>query len=124
PSNRLIVPTKRVEKKSGTSIIARFGDNSDSTILKFLKFLTKLLGQAIPYSAAIIERKAVYNANMIKQTMLYASNVWSACSTGNLQRIFRLQKRSARIILDGDTRANSDELLMRLDWLPLHLEVK
>ena len=37
------------------SIIARFGDSSDSTILKFLKFLTKLLGQAIPYSAAIIE---------------------------------------------------------------------
>ena len=61
---------------------------------------------------------------MIKQTMLYASNVWSACSTGNLQRIFRLQKRSARIILDGDMRANSDELLTRLDWLPLHLEVK
>ena len=56
--------------------------------------------------------------------MLYASNVWSACSTGNLQRIFRLQKRSARIILDGDMRANSDELLTRLDWPPLHLEVK
>ena len=43
------------EKKSGTSIIAGFGDNSDSTILKFSKFLTKLLGQAIPCSAAIIE---------------------------------------------------------------------
>ena len=35
--------------------VARFGDDSDSTILKFLKFLTKLLGQAILYSAAIIE---------------------------------------------------------------------
>ena len=29
--------------------------NSDSTILKFLKFLPKLLGQAIPYRAATIE---------------------------------------------------------------------
>ena len=48
-------PSKRVKKKSGTSIIARFCDNSDSTILKFLKFLTKLLDQAIPYSAAIIK---------------------------------------------------------------------
>ena len=28
------------------------------------------------------------------------------------------------IILDADTRANSDELFTRLDWLPLHLEVK
>ena len=51
-------------------------------------------------------------------------SVWSACSTGNLQRVFRLQKRSARIILDADTPANSDELFTRLDWLPLHLEVK
>ena len=69
------------------------------------------------------QRKEFYNA-MIKQTMLCASNVWSACSIGNLQRVFRLQKRSARIILDADTRANSDELFTRLDWLPLHIEVK
>ncbi|CAH3027984.1 unnamed protein product, partial [Porites evermanni] len=69
-----------------------------------------------------LPRKAFYNA-MIKQTMLYASNIWSACSTGNLQRDFR-PKRSARIILDAETRANSDELFTRLDWLPLHLEVK
>ena len=56
--------------------------------------------------------------------MLYASNVWSACSTGNFQGVFCLQKQSARIILDADTRANSDELFTGLDWFPLHLEVK
>ena len=44
-----------LKKISGTRIIARFSDNSDSTILRCLKFLTKLLGHAIPYSAAIIE---------------------------------------------------------------------
>ena len=60
------------------------------------------------------QRKAFYNA-MIKQTILYASNVWSACSIGNLQRVFRLQKQSARIILDAVTRAKSDELFTRLD---------
>ena len=38
--------------------------------------------------------------------------------------VFRLQKRSARIILNADIRANSDEPFTRLDWLPLHLEVK
>ena len=69
------------------------------------------------------QRKAFYNA-MIKQTTLYAFNVWSACFIGNLQSVFRLQKRSARIILDADMRANSDEQFTRLDWLPLHLEVK
>ena len=57
--------------------------------------------------------------------MLYVSNVRSVCSIGNFQRVFRLQRRScARIILDANTQANSDELFTRLDWLPLHLEVK
>ena len=36
-------------------MIPRFGDISDSTILKFLKFLTKVLGKAILYSTAIIK---------------------------------------------------------------------
>ena len=44
--------------------------------------------------------------------------------TGNLQRVLRLQKRSARAILDADTLANSVELFVKLNWLPLHLEVK
>ena len=61
---------------------------------------------------------------MIRQSMLYASTVWSACSVGNLQRVFRLQKRSARLVLNIDTRANSVELFNKLNWLPLHLEVK
>ena len=70
------------------------------------------------------QRKAYYNV-MIKQTVLIrTSTVRSACSTGKLQRVFRLQWRSARVILDADTRANSVELLMKLNWLPLHLEVK
>ena len=43
---------------------------------------------------------------------------------GILQSVFRLQKRSARIILDADMRANSDAPFTRLDCLPLHLEVK
>ena len=61
---------------------------------------------------------------MIKQAMLYASTLWFACCVGNLQRVFRLQKRSARVILDADTRANSVELFKKINWLPLHLEVK
>ena len=44
--------------------------------------------------------------------------------TGNLQRVLRLQKRSARAILDADTLANSVEVFVKLNWLPLHLEVK
>ena len=69
------------------------------------------------------QRIAYYNA-IIKQTMLFASTVWSACSIGNFQRVVRLQKRYARVILDADTRANNAELFEKLNWLPLQLEVK
>ena len=97
-----------------------FDDHIDDLCNKLCQRIAVL--SKIKWFLPLEQRKAFYNA-MIKQTMLYASNVWSACSTGNLQRIFRLQKRNACIILDGDTRANSDELFTRLDWLPLHLEV-
>ena len=59
-----------------------------------------------------------------KQCCIRTSTVRSACSTEKLQRVFCLQWRSAHVILDADTRANSVELLMKLNLLPLHLEVK
>ena len=61
---------------------------------------------------------------MIKQEMLYASTVWSSCSLGKLQKVFRLQRRAAHVFLDADTRANGVELFKELNWLPVHLEVK
>ena len=100
-----------------------FDDHIDKLCNKFcqrIAVLSKIKWLVLPLE----QRKAFYNA-MIKQTMLYVSNVRSVCSIGNLQRVFRLQRRScARIILDANTQANSDELFTRLDWLPLHLEVK
>ena len=100
-----------------------FDDHIDELCNKFcqrIAVLSKIKWLVLPLE----QRKAFYNA-MIKQTMLYVSNVWSACSIGNLQRVFRLQRRRcARIILDANTQANSYELLTRLDWFPLHLEVK
>ena len=78
-----------------------FDDHIDELCNKLSQRIAVL--SKIKWFLPLEQRKAFYNANMIKQTMLYASNVWSACSTGNLQRIFRLQNRSACIILDGDT---------------------
>ena len=55
------------------------------------------------------QRKLYYNA-MIKQTMLYASTVWTSCSVENMHKVFKLQKRVARVILGADTKANSVQL--------------
>ena len=71
----------------------------------------------------IDQRKLYYNA-MIKQTMLYASTIWTSCSAENLQKVFKLQKRAARVILGADTKANSVQLFRKLDWVPFFHEAK
>ncbi|CAB4028026.1 Hypothetical predicted protein, partial [Paramuricea clavata] len=42
----------------------------------------------------------------------------------NLDRVLRLQKRAAKVILDAVMRANSAELFKKLNWLPFFCEVK
>ena len=56
-------------------------------------------------SLPLDQRKLYYNA-MIKQAMLCASTGWTSCYVENIQKVFRLQKRSAREILGADTKAN------------------
>ncbi|PFX17087.1 putative RNA-directed DNA polymerase from transposon BS [Stylophora pistillata] len=71
----------------------------------------------------IDQRKLYYNA-MIKQTMLYASTIWTSCSAENLQKVFKLQKHAAHVILGADTEANSVQLFRKLDWDPFFHEAK
>ena len=59
------------------------------------------------------QRILYYNA-VIKQLMLYESTVWSNCSSDNIMRVFKLQKRASRVILEADTRSNSVKLFKKL----------
>ena len=52
------------------------------------------------------QRKLYYNT-IIKQLMLYGSTVWSNCSSDDMMRFFKLQKRTARVILEADARSSS-----------------
>ena len=45
----------------------------------------------------IKERKLFFNS-MIKPVMLYGSTVWDSCSRANIEKIYKLQKRAARVI--------------------------
>ena len=54
-----------------------------------------------------IEQRKLYYNTMIKQLMLYGSTVWSNCSSDNITRVFKLQKRTARVILEADARSSS-----------------
>ena len=45
-------------------------------------------------------------------------------SVDNLNKVFRLQKRAARVILNADTRANRVDLFRELNWLLINLSFK
>ena len=56
--------------------------------------------------------------------MMYGSSVWVSTSVDNLNKVFRLQKRAARVILNADTRANTVDLFRELNWLSFLHEAK
>ena len=70
----------------------------------------------------LAEHKLYFNA-LIEPIMLYGSCVWTTATEENVKRVFKLQKRTARVILDADFSKRSAELFSRLDWLLLKNEV-
>ena len=63
-------------------------------------------------------RLLLYNAS-IKLLFTYCCTVWSNCSQTNLNELFKLQKRCARLILDIPRDAGSFDNFQRLKWLPI-----
>ena len=59
---------------------------------------------------------------MIKPVILYGANIWTSTSKGNINRIFKLQKRAARISLDAESRSRSVPLFNSLNWIPFYHE--
>ena len=60
----------------------------------------------------------LYNAS-IKPLFTYCCTVWSNCSQTNLDELFKLQKRCARLILDSPRDARSYDNFQKLKWLPV-----
>ena len=71
-----------------------------------------------------LDQRILYCNAMIKQTMMYGSSVWVSTSVDNLNKVFRPQKRAARVILNADTRANSVDLFRELNWLPFFMKLR
>ena len=91
--------------------------------------LCKRLSQRITVPRKIgrflpIEQRILYYNAMIKQLMLYGFTVWSNCSSVSIMRVFKLQKRAIRVILEVKTSSNSIKLFKKLSWLPFFDEIK
>ena len=61
---------------------------------------------------------------MIKPVMLYSSTVWDSCSRANIEKIYKLQKRAARVILEADMYESSNPLFKQLNWLTISDEIE
>ena len=49
---------------------------------------------------------------------------WTSYSVQNIEKVFRLQKSAARVILSADTKANIVNLFKQLGWVPFHHEAR
>ena len=61
---------------------------------------------------------------MIRPVIDYANVVWTSCDKHCLNRVQKLQKRAARIILDADYQASSVKLFNKLNWIPFLEQAK
>ena len=59
---------------------------------------------------------------MIKPVMLYLSPIWSSCNKEFLERVLRMQKRAARIILDAERTTRTLTMFNELNWIPFFIE--
>lgn len=68
------------------------------------------------------KQRLIFYQAVIKPVMLYGSPVWSSCSSKALDRVFRLQKRAARIILGVDRITRTVTMFNELKWVPFYTE--
>ena len=77
----------------------------------------------IRYCLPLKYRLLFYNA-MKRHVKAYVNVVWSSCDKHCLNRVLKLQKWAARIILDADSQASSVKLFNKLKWVPFYEQAK
>ena len=65
------------------------------------------------------QRLLYYNA-IIRPVLSYVSVIWSSGDKELLNRVLKLQKRAARVILYADRQSSSVVLFSKLHWIPFY----
>ena len=66
----------------------------------------------------------IYYKSYILPIIDYGCLIWGRCSTSNTNRLIKLQKRAARIILKVDLMTPSKQMFSEFKWLPFPERVK
>ena len=89
----------------------------DKLCIKLSKRLG-LLRHISPYLKK--NQRIIYFNAVIKPLMMYASTVWASCNKEVLERVLRMQKRAARIILEAQRTSRTVTLFNNLSWIPFY----
>ena len=60
----------------------------------------------------------------LKPVIDYVNVVWTSCDKHCLNRVLKLQKRAARVILDADCQASSVKVFNKLNWITFFEQAK
>ena len=87
--------------------------------------LTKRIGLLRSIRFFLPKKECIqFYISVIKPVLMYSSVIWSMTSQDNLRRVFRLQKRAARVILNVKVREERTITLFdRLNWIPFYDEI-
>lgn len=66
-----------------------------------------------------MEMLSFFNIEILPKIPFVCPVVWGFTSAANLERILRLQKRFARIIVHSDYNTPSAKMFKEPDWLPI-----
>ena len=81
--------------------------------------LLRKIKQYLPVSV-----RKLYHNYYVKPHLDYCSTVWGHTTDKNLDKIYKLQKQSARLILDKDYSTPTVELLKELNWITFAETIK
>jgi hypothetical protein len=61
----------------------------------------------------------IYNSLVLPHYLTYCSNVWNDGSRTHLNKLYKLQKRAARVITGSSYDIRSKEIFAHLEWEPI-----
>ena len=128
PDIAVVVNGKQLENVRCAKLLGLEIDH-ELTFIPHVEKLSKKLSQRIgilkriKYCLPLKHRLIFYNT-MIRPVIDYVNVVWTSCDKHCLNRVLKLQKRAARVILDADCQASSVKLFNKLNWIPFFEQAK
>ena len=116
----LIIDNNKIEKVSKQKLLGIFIDDN-LTWTPHIDYLCSLLSSKISLLkqlSAYVPQKVqkLFYKTYILPLIDYGCNAWGATTTANIERISKLQKRAARIILQADYMTSSTYMFEELGW--------